>query len=118
MSKYIIISLKKKVIKQINLHAEMSKAILREKKTKTIKKEVKEDTSTSTNNTITTNTNSNSQSDTNISSSTSINNDNNSYYNFMPISFINSMMPKEILGVPVDSIKKDLTDTSTQIRSL
>lgn len=98
----------------------MSKAILREKKTKTIKKEVKEDTSTSTNNTITTttNTNSNSQSDTNISSSTSINNDNNSYYNFMPISFINSMMPKEILGVPVDSIKKDLTDTSTQIRSL
>jgi hypothetical protein len=97
----------------------MTKAILKEKKFKLIKKEVKEETSIPINNTTTTITNINTQSDTNKSSSSSSNNNNNnSYYNFMPISFINSMMPKEILGVPVDSIKKDLTDTSTQIRSL
>jgi hypothetical protein len=98
----------------------VSKAILKEKKIKAIKKETKEEISTPSNKTKTTSlttNNTNSQSDTNTPSSSSLNN-NNSYYNFMPISFINSMMPKEILGVPVDSIKKDLTDTSTQIRSL
>ena len=41
-----------------------------------------------------------------------------SYSSSSPFSFFYSIMPKEILGVPVVEIKKDLVDGRSQISSL